>query len=67
MQPVILDGFEIEHRTAANLTKLCGLRGVVAEVVYDEEKKQYIANGTPCGPSVIGVEEWLKKQPGVKP
>jgi hypothetical protein len=67
MQIVVLDGFQLEHNTAKSLTTLCKLRGVDAVVVYNEEKKQYIAGETPCGSSVHGVYEWLEKQHGVKP
>jgi hypothetical protein len=66
MNQVIIDGDNLQINTAANFAKLCGLRGVQAEVVWDGEKKVYVANGTPCGPSVHGLYEWLAKQPGVK-
>lgn len=63
MQVVVLDGCELEKSTAANLTKLAGLRGLQdVTVVWDDEKKQYIANGTPCGRSVHGVMEWMAKE-----
>ncbi len=52
-------------KTAANLTVLLGLRGLSGSIVWDNGK--YVANGTPCGPSVHGVYEWMNKQPGVKP
>lgn len=51
--------------TAARLTFLLGLRGLSGSVVW--ENGQYVANGTPCGPSVLGVQEWINRQPGVKP
>ena len=52
-------------RTAATYTKLCGLRGVSASIEW--KGGQYVANGTPCGPSVHGLERWLNSQPGVLP
>lgn len=52
-------------QTAAKLTVLLGLRGLSGSVVW--ENGQYVANGTPCGPSVHGVQEWINCQPGVKP
>lgn len=64
------DPFEgIEIRTAAKLTKLCALRGIKATTVWGGVEKtvvwdglQYVANGTPCGPSVHGVMAWIDKQ-----
>jgi hypothetical protein len=52
-------------RTAEQLTKLLGLRGLSGSVEWDGE--QYRANGNPCGTSVHGVYEWMDAQPGVKP
>jgi hypothetical protein len=53
------------HGTASKLATLARLRGVEATITWDGA--QYIANGTPCGPSVHGVYEWLGRQPGVRP
>lgn len=67
MQVVVLDGCALEQSTAAGLTKLARLRGLKnAQVIWDDEKRQYIANGEPCGRSVHGVYEWLEKQ-GARP
>lgn len=52
-------------RTAANLTKLLGLRGLSGSIEWKDG--QYWANGSPCGPSVHGVNDWMDKQPGVIP
>lgn len=50
-------------RTAANLTKLMGMRGLTGSVEWKDG--QYWANGEPCGSSVHGVNKWMDKQPGV--
>lgn len=61
----------IEARTAVRLTQLCALRGIKATAVWGGVEKtviwdglQYVANGTPCGPSVHGVMAWIDKQAG---
>lgn len=51
-------------RTAASFAKLASYAGVAAVIRWDGS--QYIANGTPCGPSVHGLYDWLNKQSGAK-
>lgn len=65
MIKIELEGDAIERSTAAKMTKLCGLRGVQAEVTWDGS--QYRANGEACGRSIHGVYAWLEKQLGAKP
>lgn len=67
MHTVLIEGDALQIRTAENLGKLAGLRGVTATIVWDAETRQYVADGTPCGTSVHGVYEWLDRQPGVRP
>ncbi len=62
-----MDTFTINlmQNTAEKFQTLAALRGITStiEVVAGE----YVANGENCGPSVHGLNDWLNRQPGVRP
>ena len=53
--------------TAKTLVKLTRLRGLPDIEIKVSDAGHYFCNGDDCGCSVIGVEQWMNKQPGVKP
>ena len=53
-------------KTAKSMMVLAGCRGISCSVEVSPEG-HYIANGHNCGSSVHGFNDWLNKQPGVKP
>lgn len=54
-------------QTAGGLARIAALRGIARFEIEVRNDGRYIVNGTDCGSSIHGVNEWMNRQPGVKP
>ena len=67
----------VGQSTATSMQRLAALRGVSSLIEWRDSENSYFASlvlpdgslsePTRCGQSIKGVEDWLNRQPGVKP